>query len=217
MTQGHEADYYEILQVSPRADQDTIERVFRHLAKRFHPDNGDSGDSERFAEISHAFRVLSNPEERARYDAGYGKARREQWKLFDQVAATNNVESDRRIRLGLLTLLYQARRRDVEKPGMGIIELERILDCPQDHMKFHLWYLKESGWVERLDNGFFAITVGGIDELNSREIPWADRMHQLPAGSESPSSSEDDPDTAAESEDRPPEPPADPAERWVAA
>jgi curved DNA-binding protein CbpA len=32
------ADHYETLQVSPRADRDTIERVFRLLAKRYHPD-----------------------------------------------------------------------------------------------------------------------------------------------------------------------------------
>ncbi|TVP55680.1 MAG: molecular chaperone DnaJ [Gemmatimonadales bacterium] len=184
MTDEYEIDYYEVLQVSPKADQDTIERVFRHLAKRFHPDNGDSGDADRFSQISQAFRILSSPEERARYDAGYGQARRAQWKIFDQASATNNVESDRQIRLGLMTLLYQARRRDVDNPGMGIIDLERILDCPQDHMKFHLWYLKESGWVQRLDNGFYAITVEGIDELNRQEIPWAGRMHQLPATTE---------------------------------
>jgi curved DNA-binding protein CbpA len=38
-------DYYEILQVSPLADSETIERVFRHLAKRYHPDNQESGDA----------------------------------------------------------------------------------------------------------------------------------------------------------------------------
>ena len=41
-------DHYEALQVSPRADGDTIDRVFRHLAKRLHPDNQESGDAEIF-------------------------------------------------------------------------------------------------------------------------------------------------------------------------
>ena len=31
-------DHYEVLQLSPRADADTISRVFRHMAKRLHPD-----------------------------------------------------------------------------------------------------------------------------------------------------------------------------------
>jgi preprotein translocase subunit Sec63 len=41
-------DYYEALQLSSNADNDTIERVFRHLAKKFHPDNTQSADKDRF-------------------------------------------------------------------------------------------------------------------------------------------------------------------------
>ena len=41
-------DYYELLQVSPNADDDTIHRVFRHLAKKYHPDGPGHGDSKRF-------------------------------------------------------------------------------------------------------------------------------------------------------------------------
>ncbi|MGK2960923.1 MAG: DnaJ domain-containing protein, partial [Gemmatimonadaceae bacterium] len=48
MPETNLADYYEILQVSPRADTETIARVFRHLANRYHPDNKDSGNSEMF-------------------------------------------------------------------------------------------------------------------------------------------------------------------------
>lgn len=174
-------DHYEVLQVSPRADKDTIERVFRHLAKRFHPDNSETGDAERFSALVTAFRVLSDPEQRAAYDAGYEEQRREQWQLFDQKASASNVESDRRIRLGMLTVLYQARRQDVDRPGLGVLELEGILDCPQDHMKFHLWYMREQGWVERLENGTLAITVEGVDYLTEQDIPWADPERILPA------------------------------------
>lgn len=175
------SDHYEVLQVSPRADQDTIERVFRHLAKRFHPDNAETGNAERFSQIVEAYRVLSDPEVRASFDAKYTDQQQERWQLFDQAASVSNVESDRRIRLGLLTVLYQARRRDVDRPGLGTLELERILDCPQDHMKFHVWYMKEQGWVERLDNGTLAITADGVDHLAEQELPWADAEHTLPS------------------------------------
>ena len=37
-------DYYEFLQISPHADYETIHRVYRYLASRFHPDNPDTGD-----------------------------------------------------------------------------------------------------------------------------------------------------------------------------
>jgi len=44
-------DYYELLQVSPNADEDTIQRVFRHLAKKYHPDHQDSPDGDRFRRL----------------------------------------------------------------------------------------------------------------------------------------------------------------------
>jgi curved DNA-binding protein CbpA len=197
MTDEHQADYYEVLQVSPRADGDTIERVFRHLALRLHPDNPDSGDAGRFSEVVTAYRTLSDPEARAKYDAGYGDSRRKHWKIFDQVAATHNVEADRRIRLALLTVLYQARRRDVDRPGMGIIDMEQILDSPEETMKFHLWYLKERGWIQRMDTGAFCITADGIDELNSQDIPWAGEVHRLTSGRGAPASETADPNAPA--------------------
>jgi curved DNA-binding protein CbpA len=36
-------DYYEILEISPNANSGTIDRIFRHLAQSYHPDNPDSG------------------------------------------------------------------------------------------------------------------------------------------------------------------------------
>ncbi|HEX4932929.1 MAG TPA: DnaJ domain-containing protein, partial [Gemmatimonadaceae bacterium] len=99
-------DYYEVLQVSPRADSETIERVFRLLAKRYHPDNRESGNAERFSELVDAYRVLANAEERARYDATYQSTREQRWRLFDQDSTTNEVAQDARVRLAVLSLLY---------------------------------------------------------------------------------------------------------------
>ena len=38
-------DYYEVLQLSPKADQETIDRVYRMLVKRYHPDNQETGNN----------------------------------------------------------------------------------------------------------------------------------------------------------------------------
>lgn len=177
-------DYYDILQVSPRADRDTIDRVFRHLAKRYHPDNADSGDTDRFNAVVEAFRVLSDAERRADYDARYTQVREEQWRIFDQESTGDHVEEDRRIRSGILSALYAARRDDVDKPGMGILELERLIGCPEEHMKFHIWYLKENGWLSRLDNGKLAITASGVDRVMEIGTPGpGSAARQLTAGS----------------------------------
>ena len=64
-------DHYEDLQVSPKADQETIERVYRLLAKRYHPDNNGSGSVEKFDIITKAYKVLGQAEKRAAHAATY--------------------------------------------------------------------------------------------------------------------------------------------------
>src|SRR5271163_3429549 len=61
-------DYYEILKISPNADSGAIERMFRYLAQRYHPDNQDTGDRLRFDVILEAHSTLRDPGNRARYD-----------------------------------------------------------------------------------------------------------------------------------------------------
>ena len=70
-------DYYEVLQVSVSADPETIHRVYRHLAQRFHPDNRETGNDARFREVHQAYTVLSDPEQRTRYDIVHQQARQD--------------------------------------------------------------------------------------------------------------------------------------------
>jgi hypothetical protein len=175
-------DYYEVLQVSPRADQEMIDRVFRHLANRYHPDNRDSGNSDRFTELVNAHTVLSDPEQRAKYDVNYESVRKERWRIFDQDSASNEIVTDTRIRLALLSLLYVARRDNAREPGMGVVELERLLDCGTPVIEFHVWYLRENGWVERLDTGLLAITAPGVDKLFDLGGPPRRGPHLLEPG-----------------------------------
>ena len=159
------ADFYEILQLSPRADRDTIERVFRYLAKRYHPDNQDSGDSESFSQIAEAYRVLVDPEQRARYDIAYEQVKATQWRIFDQETTYSEVASDATLRNAILALTYAARRHDCANPGIGALELETTLGCPESLMAFHIWYLREQGLIERDHSGRFAITATGVSHV----------------------------------------------------
>src|SRR3954467_12516842 len=74
-------DYYELLQVSTTAEIETIHRVYRLLAQRFHPDNRETGSASRFRLISEAYNVLCNPEARARYDIAHQQQRQDRWRL----------------------------------------------------------------------------------------------------------------------------------------
>jgi curved DNA-binding protein len=62
-------DLYEVLGVARSASREEIQRAYRHLARRYHPDvNTDPAAAERFREINDAYQVLSDPAARARYD-----------------------------------------------------------------------------------------------------------------------------------------------------
>jgi curved DNA-binding protein len=63
-------DFYEVLGVPRTADQDEIQRAYRKLARKYHPDVNKAPHAEdRFKEASEAYAVLSDPEQRKRYDA----------------------------------------------------------------------------------------------------------------------------------------------------
>jgi curved DNA-binding protein CbpA len=160
-------DCYEVLQVSPNADLETIERVYRFLAKRYHPDNPRTGNEERFRTVQNAYETLSNPENRSSYDARYEGERAFVWQVFGEASSSDemNIETDKRIQQSILTILYITRRKAPSTPGVGSIELERMLGVPEAHLEFHIWYLKEKGWIERSDTGKLVISVSGVEAV----------------------------------------------------
>ena len=160
-------DYYEILEISPNANSGTIERMFRYLAQRYHPDNQDTGDRLRFDEIMAAHDTLRDPVKRAQYDIKHQNHSSFRWKLVEEASDGRGVQRDVDIQNKLLSILYVKRRQDIKDPGIGNLELERMLGCPAEHLEFHIWYLKEKGWIGRTEKGMLAITVEGVDRANS--------------------------------------------------
>jgi curved DNA-binding protein CbpA len=167
-------DFYEILEISPNANSGTIDRVFRHLAQRYHPDNRDTGDRGRFDEVLEAYNTLKDPVKRAQYDIQHQKHSAVRWKLAEEASDSKGIDRDVDIQNKLLSILYVKRRQNGSEPGIGNLELERLLGCPAEHLQFHLWYLKEKGWIGRTETGTIAITAEGVDRANSephRESP----------------------------------------------
>src|SRR5829696_2833624 len=121
-----DVDYYEVLQVSDTAEPETINRVYRIFAQRYHPDNQETGNEARFREITEAYQILCNPEKRARYDATNIKRRKERWRLVSAGAESeNDFEMEQVVRLTVLEALYTKRRLEPQNAGIYLVELER--------------------------------------------------------------------------------------------
>jgi DnaJ-domain-containing protein 1 len=161
-------DYYEILQLSPNADSETIHRVYRLLAQRYHPDNADTGNSELFVQLTEAFQALSDPERRAAYDARHSSERKLRWKIFDQTEVATGPDVEKRKRQGILALLYATTVKDPERASMTVHSFEEMLGCPREHLEAALWYLKGKGYVQRSDGGRYTLTVHGFEEAEER-------------------------------------------------
>lgn len=86
-------DYYKILGITKAATPDDIKKAYRKLARKFHPDlNPNNNDAEKkFKEINEANEVLSNPENRKKYDQ-YGK----DWKHADAFEAQKGRQQQQR-------------------------------------------------------------------------------------------------------------------------
>ena len=169
MTDDKPLDYYEALQISSNAEQETIQRIFRMLAQRYHPDNKDTGDDRRFREIQEAYEVLTDPERRARYDIGYEQHRNNRWRLVTSgTHAESDFEIEQMVRLTLLEALYTKRRVDPGTPSLYSTELEALLGRTREHLEFTIWFLVQKKMVLRDDGSGLTITADGVDyvELN---------------------------------------------------
>jgi DnaJ-like protein len=158
-------DHYEILQISHRADMETIRRVYRIMASRFHPDNKETGDLDRFIKLKKAYEVLSDTESRAAYDASLQPQQEAAMPVFESRVFVDGIEGEMNRRLGVLSLLYQQRRLDEAHPGVSLLELEKRMSFPREYLNFTCWYLRSKGYVTVEDNSDFILTADGVDYI----------------------------------------------------
>jgi curved DNA-binding protein CbpA len=161
------ADHYETLQISANAEPETIHRVFRLLAQRYHPDNTETGNEARFRELTVAYEVLSDPAQRAQYDAVHQQVYRERWKIIEGSKGDVDVRNEQVARLTLLELLYTRRRTEPGSPGLSMLDVEALIGRPREHLEFSVWYLAQKKFVTRGDDSSLTITADGVEYLES--------------------------------------------------
>jgi curved DNA-binding protein CbpA len=163
-------DYYEFLQISPKAEPDTIHRVYRFMAARLHPDNPTTGDPEKFFLLSQAYNVLSDPERRARYDATRKTGVLQPAPLSTWIDFMDNMEGELNRRLAVLAVLYFQRRTNPYAPEVSLLDLERRMGFPRDYLEFTAWYLRNKGYITRADNSDFTLTAEGVDFVETQRM-----------------------------------------------
>ena len=170
------SDYYELLQISPSAQPETIHRVYRFLASRFHPDNAETGDTEKFFLLRQAYEVLSDPERRAIYDLTRQEPSSEP--LCAWIDFMDSIQGEVNRRLAVLAVLYSQRRSNPNEPELAFRDIEKRLGFPRDYLEFTAWYLRTKGYINRADNAAFTITAEGVDfvEAQRLKIPLLDRL-----------------------------------------
>jgi len=166
MSSNEVEDYYELLQVSDAAEPETINRVYRMLAQRYHPDNQETGNDARFRAITEAYQALSNPEKRAQYDATNQKRKKDRWRLVSAGAQTeNDFEMEQIVRLSVLEALYTRRRLEPNMPGIPFRDFEKMTSRPREHLEFTIWFLQKKHFVEFDDKSRLTLTVEGAEYL----------------------------------------------------
>ena len=176
-------NYYDLLQINPHAEIETIERVYRILAARFHPDNQETGDAEKFRLLSDAYQMLRDPVRRAEYDTQFQLTPAGPLPIFLGKEFADGIDSEAKIRVGVLCLLYSKRRANPDFAALSLLDMENIMAFPRERLLFALWYLRSKRYVVQDDRSSFIISAEGVDYLEG-QLPTNEMLYKIFRASE---------------------------------
>ena len=171
-------NHYEFLQISPNAEPETIQRVYRFLAVRLHPDNPDTGDAGKFVQLKQAYEVLSDQARRSEYDTACQSESSGEPPLSNSIDFMDNLQGELNRRLAVLAVLYIRRRTHPDSPEVSLFEIESRMGFPRDYLDFTIWYLQKKGYISRADNAEFTLMADGVDfvETQRLQIPVLNKL-----------------------------------------
>ncbi len=164
---GKFQDHYHVLGIEPKCDSETLQNAYAELARRYHPNNPVTGDQEAFDAVNAAYEVLSDPAQRLAFDNLKGVGEDTGCPQFSGTEFFESLGSDAGLRVALLCILYERRKKKPMKPGLAMRHVEAMLNADLEELFFVLWYTKQRGWVASDDKSNLLITVQGMDYLDS--------------------------------------------------
>src|SRR5579863_623414 len=171
-------NYYDLLQINPRAEIETIERVYRIMAARYHPDNKQTGDADRFRQLTEAYEMLRDPARRKEYDRQLEVNPAGPLAIFLGKEFTDGIDAESKIRIGVLCLLYSKRRANPDYAALSLLDMENIMAFPRERLLFALWYLRAKRYVLQDDRSSFIISAEGVDYLEG-QLPTNQILYKI--------------------------------------
>jgi hypothetical protein len=168
---GRFQDHYIALGIEPRADSDTIQAAYTKLAKKYHPDNQETGDKTNFDAVNMAYEVLSDPALRIEFDKLKGIDHDAGDPTFSGTVFFDALKHAALVRSAILCVLCDRRRIKPGRPTLTLRVIESMLQITNDELSFAMWYLKQRGLVHNDDKSNLQITVDGLDFLEQNPPP----------------------------------------------
>jgi hypothetical protein len=164
---GKFQDHYAILGIDPKSDMDRLLVAYTKVSEKYHPDNPETGDQEKFDAVAMAFEVLSDPALRREFDKLKGVDKDDGQPRFSGLPFFEALGRETRLRVAMLCVLYDRRRTKPFTPSMSMRQLENSLNTTEVELYFALWYLKQKELAGQDDKSSLLITVQGMDFLET--------------------------------------------------
>jgi curved DNA-binding protein CbpA len=156
-----------------------IRYAYRFLAAMYHPDNGETGNAEKFRVITEAWKTLSDDGKRQAYDLSLNMkeqakgqaAHKPQPKINEfgkdalpHIPKTGLTWNEIELRVAILQIMLVARKKKPRDGGVSMSMIMEILGVTVVETEFAMWYLREKGFIETGER-VFMITGLGLDYL----------------------------------------------------
>jgi curved DNA-binding protein CbpA len=164
---GKFQDHYTILGIDPKSDMDRILAAYTKVSEKYHPDNPETGDQEKFDAVAMAFEVLSDPALRREFDKLKGVDKDDGQPRFSGLPFFEALGRESRLRVAMLCVLYDRRRTKPFTPSISMRQLENSVHATEAELNFALWYLKQRSYAGQDDKSSLLITVEGMDYLET--------------------------------------------------
>ena len=169
---GKFQDHYAVLEIDYKSDAGMIQHSYTKLAQKYHRDNTETGDEEKFAAVNLAYEVLSDPALKADFDKIKGINQEGAAVIFSGVGFFGALAREASLRAAIMCVLYDRRRLRPFTPSLSMRILEGMMEASTEELSFALWYLKQRSFATDDD---FPVLPSVIDIWccpSSNRPPW---------------------------------------------